>query len=164
METQATRIPGYVISGDNGVYAAGDLGFDFYIPFITASNLRDTIYATSKNFVAFGEITTLPTSNFNAVNPSVPALFVGGGNYTAARILRKQVYENNHKGVVIRYEGQDISSNIWEVTLFDDNSIRITNGNNPGSVYGLSSGYGIFITKIEDLCQFWDYHNKRQNV
>jgi len=135
---------------NNEKFFIGDIGFDFILPYI-GKNIRNSIYITSNNSIIFEDRLI---SNFSTINGllTTPGIYIGGNDYVAVQVLKKNVYVNGVKGVVIRFEGDTFTSYLfWEITFYENNNINIVNGNNPGIVYGFSDGQGKMLIKYDQF-------------
>ncbi|EKX36833.1 hypothetical protein GUITHDRAFT_116999 [Guillardia theta CCMP2712] len=138
---------GYSQSMDDSSWLLPDFGFDFCFQGV---NVRARTYVSSNSYLTFFQ----GFSYYSGLSPSwppVPTLFIGGSDNSVQLLLSKRVNEGGRAGLVIRFEGTASTSGvtgdpniIWEVTFFDDNSIRTSIGRltNSGGLSLLSDGRG----------------------
>eukprot|EP00960_Hanusia_phi_P007827 223922-Hanusia_phi.AAC.4 len=132
---------------DDGFWLLPDFGFDFCVE---GKNVRNRTYVSSNSYITFYN----GFSYYSGLSPSwppTPTLFIGGEDTSAQLVLTKKISESGLLGLLVRFEGTASTSGIlgspniiWEVTFFQDNTVRVSLGRlaNLNGISMLSDGRG----------------------
>jgi len=126
----------------HGRFVVPDLGFDFCL---MGQNVRRSIEVHQDSFVTFGLNAPIDhAGGWNSLNPPSPTLFLNtdGTHYCAwnhvSAVFATSIIDNSsqypRRGYLVRFEGSFVSygyygssltTPIWEITFFEDNTLHV---------------------------------------